>query len=65
MSGKVGYFHSCPSDSENLDMTSEGLGEMFEDNSADMCGGNFLPMSMGGRAEGLACTDQGAGPPSA
>ena len=41
-------------------MTSEGLGEMFEGDSADMCGGNFLLMSMGGRAEGLACADPGA-----
>ena len=36
-------------------MTSEGLGEMFEGNSADTCVGNFSLMSMGGRAEGLAC----------
>ena len=33
-------------------MTSEGLGEMFEGDSADMCAGKFLLMSMGGRAEG-------------
>ena len=41
-------------------MTSEGLGEMFEGDSADTCAGNFLLMSMGGRAEGLACADPGA-----
>ena len=35
-------------------MTSEGLGEMFEGDSADR---KFLLMSMGGRAEGLACAD--------
>ena len=40
-------------------MTSEGLGEMFESDSADMCGGKYLLKSMGGRAEGLACVDQG------
>ena len=40
-----------------MDMTSEGLGEMFEGDSADMCAGKFLLVSMGGRAEGLACAD--------
>ena len=35
-------------------MTSEGLGEMFE-------GARKFPLvSMGGRAEGLACADPGA-----
>ena len=34
-------------------MTSEGLGEMFDGDSADMCAKNFLLMSTGGRAEGL------------
>ena len=38
-------------------MTSEGLGEMFEGDSADMCAGKFPQVSMGGRAEGLACSD--------
>ena len=38
-------------------MTSEGLGEMFEGDSVDMCAGKFPLMSMGGRAEGLACVD--------
>ena len=37
-------------------MTSEGLGEMFEDESADTCGAE-------GRAEGLACADPGARTP--
>ena len=42
-------------------MTSEGLGVMFEGDSADMCAGKFLLVSMGvGRAEGLACADPGA-----
>jgi hypothetical protein len=35
-------------------MTSEGLGEMFEGDSADTCAGKFLLVVMGGRAEGLA-----------
>ena len=44
-------------------MTSEGLGEMFEDDSADTCAGKFLLVSIGGRAEGLACADPGARTP--
>ena len=44
-------------------MTSEGLGEMFEGDSADTCGGKFPLTSMGGRAEGLACADPGARTP--
>ena len=38
-------------------MTSEGLGEMFEGDSADMCAGIFPLMLMGGRANGQACED--------
>ena len=38
-------------------MTSEGLGEMFEGDSADTLAGKFLLVTMGGRAEGLACAD--------
>ena len=44
-------------------MTSEGLGEMFEGDSADMCAEKFMLMSMGGQVEGLACSDQGARTP--
>ena len=44
-------------------MTSEGLGKMFEGDSADMCAGKFPLMSMGGGAEGLACADPGAKTP--
>ena len=44
-------------------MTSEGLGEMFEGDYADMCAGKFPLVSMGGRAEGLACADPGARTP--
>ena len=44
-------------------MTSEGLGEMFEGDSADTCSGKFPLVSMGGRAEGLACADPGARTP--
>ena len=38
-------------------MTSEGLGEMFEGDSADTLAGKFPLVLMGGRAEGLACAD--------
>ena len=38
-------------------MTSEGLGEMFEGDSADMCAGKFPVVLMGGRVEGLVCAD--------
>ena len=44
-------------------MTSEGLGEMFEGDSADTCTGKFPLVSMGGRAEGLARADPGARTP--
>ena len=44
-------------------MTSEGLGDIFEGDSADMCAGKFSLVSMGGLAEGLACADPGARSP--
>ena len=44
-------------------MTSEGLGEMFEGNSAHTCTGEFSLMLMGGQAEGLTCADPGARTP--
>ena len=40
-------------------MTSEGLGEMFEGDSADTCTRKFPLMLIGGQAEGLACADPG------
>ena len=46
-------------------MTSKGLGEVFEGDSADMCAGKFPLVSMGGRANGQACADGERGPPSA
>ena len=48
--GQGGYFQKLSYGSETSDMTSEGLGEMFEGDSADMCGGKFPLMLMGGRA---------------
>jgi hypothetical protein len=46
-------------------MTSEGLGEVFKGDSADMCTGKFPLVSMGGRANSQACADGERGPPSA
>ena len=62
---KGGYLQSYPRGSETLDMTSEGLGEMFEGDSADMCAGKFPLMSMVARAECLVCADPGARNPIA
>ena len=42
---------------ETLEMSSWGLGEMFEGDFADMCAEKFPLVLMGGRAEGLACAD--------
>ena len=44
-------------------MTSEGLGKMFEGDFAETCAENFPLMSMGEKAEGLACADPGARTP--
>ena len=44
-------------------MTSDGLGEMFEGDSADMCAGIIHLVSMGSLAEGPACADTGARTP--
>jgi hypothetical protein len=44
-------------------MTYEGLGEMFEGDSADMCAKKFLFMLMVGYAEGLEFADLGARTP--
>jgi hypothetical protein len=46
-------------------MTSEGLGEVFEGDSADTYAGKFPLVLMGGRANGQACADGERGPPSA
>ena len=44
-------------------MTFEGLGEMFEGDSADMCAEICSLVLMGGQAEGLACADPGTTTP--
>ena len=57
LGGQGGYFQKSSRDSETSDATSEGLGETFEGDSADMCAGKFPLMSMGGRADRQACAD--------
>ena len=55
-----GYFQKLSQGSETSDITSEGLWEILEGDSADICAGKFSLMLMGGRAEGLDCADTGA-----
>jgi hypothetical protein len=59
------YFEKLSNGSKTLDMTSGGLGEVFEGDSADTCARKFPLVSMGGRANGQACADGERGPPSA
>jgi hypothetical protein len=44
-------------------MISDGLAEVFEGDSADMCAGKFPLVSMRGQVEGLACADPEARTP--
>ena len=46
-----------------LDMTLEGLGEMFRGYSAETCAGKFPLVPMGVRAEGPASADPGSETP--
>ena len=46
--GFLGFVFEISEISETLDMSSKQLGDMFEGDSADMCGGKFPLMSMGG-----------------
>ena len=59
----VGKFQKLSWGTPTLDMTSEGLGQMFEGDSADMFGEKFLLVSMGGWAKGIACADPGTRAP--
>ena len=45
-------------------MTSEGLGEMFEGDSADMCAGKFPLVSMGVERRVSHAQTREGGPPS-
>jgi hypothetical protein len=65
LGGKGGYFEKLSKGSKTEDMTSEGLGEVFKGDSADMCAGKFSLVLMGGRADRQACADGERGPPSA
>jgi hypothetical protein len=65
LGGKRGYFEKLSKGSKTSVMTSDGLGEVFEGDSADMCGGKFPLVLMGGRANGQVCADGERGPPSA
>ena len=46
-------------------MTSEGLGEMFEGDSADTCAGKFPLVLMGGEQRVSRAQTRERGPPSA
>ena len=64
MGGKWGYLKKLFYASETLDMISEGLGEMFEGDSADTCGGKF-PLMLMGDERTVKRADVERGPPSA
>jgi hypothetical protein len=49
--------------SKTSDMTLDWSGEVFKGDSADTCAGKFPLVSMGGQANGQACTDVERGPP--
>jgi hypothetical protein len=63
LGGKGEYFEKLSKGSKTYDMTSEGLGEVFKGDSADMCTRKF-PLD-GGQANGQACAEGERGPPSA
>jgi hypothetical protein len=65
LGGKGGHFEKLSNGSKTSDMTLEGLGEVFEGDSADTCAGKFPLVSMGGRVNGQAWADGERGPPSA
>ena len=57
------FLHGLLSNKNIRISTFKGVGEMFEGHSADTCAGKFPLVSMGDRAEGLACADPGARTP--
>ena len=63
LAGQRGNLYKLSYGSETLCMTSEGLGELFEGDFADTCAEKIPLVSMGARAEGLACADPGARTP--
>ena len=52
LGGQRGYFQKLSKVSETSDMTSEGLGNMFEGDSADTCCGKFQLTLIGGLIRG-------------
>ena len=58
---KGGYFQKLSFGSKSSGITSEGLGEMFEGDSADICAGKFLLMLMGGQVNSQVFTDDERG----
>ena len=65
LGGKGGDFEKLSKGSKTSDPTLEGLGEVFEGDSAGMCAGKFPLVLMGGRANGQVCADGERGPPLA
>ena len=61
--GKRGVFSKVVLRFQTLDMSSEGLGEMFQGDSVDTCAKKFLLKLMEGRAEVQVCADPGARTP--
>ena len=47
LGGQGGYFRKFSRDSKTSDMTSDGLAEMFEGDSADTCAENFCSCRLG------------------
>ena len=65
LGGKGGYFEKLSNGSKTLDMTLEGLVEVFEGDYADTYAGKFPLVLIGGRANGQARADGERGPPLA
>ena len=63
LGGKRGVFPKVVLGSETSDMTSEGLREIFEGDSVDMCVGKFPLVSMGGPADPSWVRRRGASTP--
>ena len=62
---KRGVFSKVVLGSGNFRYDSEGLGEMFEGDSADMCAGKFPLMSMGAERRVSCAQTREREPPSA
>jgi hypothetical protein len=65
LGGQRGYFQKLSYVSETLDMTSAGLGEMFEGDSSDIFAEKFPLMLMGVERRVSCPQTRELGPPSA